>query len=195
MATTTTNIGLRKPAKSDYVNVETDIGDNMDLIDSAVNSTEKAVAIIADGNTHVAVSAGEYLYVRNHLSLEEGLYRATEAIAQNGTLTSSNTTAITNGLGGQVSVLNTSVGKIKRAGRGGTSSSTGVFSFTMENSTSALVMINANVIGMYVTAGGVLYNATLPSGYTVTRSGTTVTITKTTSVSTIATVSYMVISG
>ena len=71
MATNTTNLGLRKPAKADYVNVVTDIDDNMDLIDSAVNNVEKAVAIIANGNTHVAVSAGEYLYIRNHLSLED----------------------------------------------------------------------------------------------------------------------------
>jgi len=33
MATTTTNLGLRKPATSDFVTVTTDIGDNMDDLD------------------------------------------------------------------------------------------------------------------------------------------------------------------
>jgi hypothetical protein len=36
MATTTTNLGLRKPATTDVVNVSTDINDNMDKIDAAV---------------------------------------------------------------------------------------------------------------------------------------------------------------
>lgn len=35
MATTTTKLGLRKPATTDNVNVTTDIGDNMDKIDAA----------------------------------------------------------------------------------------------------------------------------------------------------------------
>lgn len=35
MATTTTKLGLRKPATSDAVNVTTDISNNMDLIDAA----------------------------------------------------------------------------------------------------------------------------------------------------------------
>ena len=36
MATTTTRLGLRKPATTDVVNVTTDISDNMDTIDSEV---------------------------------------------------------------------------------------------------------------------------------------------------------------
>ena len=133
------------------------------------------------------------MYIKNHNTLSEGLYSVTAAVAQNGTLSTSNVSEITRGIGCQVTVLNNAVGKIKRAGRGGTNSSTGVFSFTMENSTSAFVIINSNVIGVYVTAGGALYNSTLPSGYTIERSGTTVTITKTTSVSTVGTVAYLVI--
>lgn len=195
MATTTTNLGLRKPAKTDYINVVTDLDDNMDTIDSSVNAAQKSVAIMSDGNTHIAVSSGEYLYVRNHGSLAEGLYKANEAIAQNGALTSSNTTAITKGLGGQVTELNASVGKIKRAGRGTTNTSTGIFTFTMENSTSAFIMITANLVAAYATSSGSFYYGTLPSNYTLSRSGNTVTITKTASVSTAATIAYIVISA
>lgn len=36
MATTTTNLGLRKPATTDLVNVTTDLSDNFDLIDAAL---------------------------------------------------------------------------------------------------------------------------------------------------------------
>ena len=194
MATNTTNLGLRKPAKADYVNVVTDIDDNMDLIDSAVNNVEKAVAVIANGNTHVAVSAGEYLYIRNHLSLEEGLYRATEAIAQNGTLSSSNTAAITRGIGGQVTALNNKVGNIVRSGKVSTNTSTGAASFTMENGTQGFVVIGGNApIAVGMTNGGSLYNSAMPSGYTISQSGTTVTITKTSSVSTTTGIIYIII--
>lgn len=38
MATTTTKLGLRKPAGTDLINVTTDISDNMDLIDAFLQS-------------------------------------------------------------------------------------------------------------------------------------------------------------
>ena len=195
MATNTTNLGLRKPAKADYVNVVTDIDDNMDLIDSAVNSVEGAVAVIANGNTHVALNSGDYVYIRNHTSLSEGLYKATEAIAQNGTLSSSNTAAITRGIGGQVSVLNSKVGSVSRCGKVQTSTSNGQASFTMENGTHGFVAIGGNApISVGMTNGGSLYNSAMPSGYSISQSGNTVTITKTSSVSTSVAVSYLFIS-
>ena len=194
MATNTTNLGLRKPAKADYVNVVTDIDDNIDLIDSAVNSVEGAVAVIANGNTHAALSAGEYVYIRNHTSLSEGLYKATEAIAQNGTLSSSNTAAITRGIGGQVTVLNNKVGSVVRSGKVSTNTSSGQASFTMENGTQAFVIIGGNApIAVGMTNGGSLYNSALPSGYSISQSGNTVTITKTSSVSTTTGIIYIVI--
>ena len=91
--------------------------------------------------------------------------------------------------------MDSCIGKIKRAGRGTTNTSTGVYTFTMENSTSAFIMITANVVAAYVTSSGSFYYGTLPSNYTLSRSGTTVTITKTASVSTAATIAYIVISA
>lgn len=58
MATTTTNLGLRKPAGADVVNVTTDLSDNFDLIDAKWAST---VAI--DVNFGGASSAGSSLRV------------------------------------------------------------------------------------------------------------------------------------
>ncbi len=165
---------------------------NLNLTDDTIAGS---VAIICDGNTHVALSRGEYVYIKNHNTLSEGLYSVTAAVAQNGTLSTSNVSEITRGIGGQVTVLNNAVGKIKRTGRGGTNSSTGEFSFTMENSTSAFVMINGNIVGVYVTSTGALYNGTMPTNYTISKNGTTITITKTTSVSTLATIAYLVISA
>ena len=194
MATNTTNLGLRKPAKADYVNVVTDIDDNMDLIDSAVNNVEKAVAVIANGNTHVALNSGDYVYIRNHTSMSEGLYKATEAIAQNGTLSSSNTAAITRGIGGQVTVLNNKVGSVNSAKRGTTNTTTGAYSFQMNNGTHGILIIGSTaIIPIGMTNGGSLYNGTMPSGYSISQSGSTVTVTKTSSVSTAQTITFLLI--
>ena len=55
------------------------------------------VAILANNNTHAAIASGQYVYVRGHGSLSEGLYMATAAIAANGTLSTSNLTAVSGG--------------------------------------------------------------------------------------------------
>lgn len=69
-----------------------------------------AVAIVADGNTHPAIADGQFVYVRNHSTLAEGLYKATAAIGTNVALTTSNLTADGQGglndLKGQVDSLN-----------------------------------------------------------------------------------------
>jgi hypothetical protein len=69
-----------------------------------------AVAIVADGNTHPAIADGQFVYVRNHSTLAEGLYKASEAISENGALSTSNLTADSagglNDLQAQVTTLN-----------------------------------------------------------------------------------------
>ena len=96
MATTTSNIGLTKPAGTDKALVSV-INTNSDILDSAAGGLMDALAIVAQGNTHAAISAGQYVYVRGHDTLAEGLYVAESAIAANATLTSSNLTADTAG--------------------------------------------------------------------------------------------------
>lgn len=53
---------------------------------------ENGLAILANGDTHAAITVGQRVYVRNHSTLTEGLYKATAAIQTNGPLTTSNLT-------------------------------------------------------------------------------------------------------
>lgn len=101
MATTTTNLGLTKPAYADTADIAV-INANMDKIDTAANGLEAGIAIVSNNNTHAAVSKGQYVYVRNHGTLSEGMYKANSNIAANGTLSSSNLTAVSGGLGADV---------------------------------------------------------------------------------------------
>lgn len=96
MATYTSNLNLKKPALDDDALI-TDINNNMDILDAAANGIEDAMAIVANGNTHAAITSGQFVYVRNHSTLAEGLYVASSNIAANATLSSSNLTADSKG--------------------------------------------------------------------------------------------------
>lgn len=96
MATTTTNLGLTKPATSDNVDI-TVINTNMDKLDTAVAVIPNSLAIISSGYTHAAIASGQYVYVRNHSSLADGLYQALTAIAANATLSTSNLRSVSGG--------------------------------------------------------------------------------------------------
>ena len=60
---------------------------------NSVDALENGGYIVSNGDTHAAIASGDYVYVKNHSTLAEGTYRATSAISENGTLTSSNLTA------------------------------------------------------------------------------------------------------
>lgn len=93
MATTyTDNLNLQQPDLDDDALI-TVINNDMAIIDQAVNGVQDGLAIVANGNTHVAISAGQFVYVRNHTTLTEGLYVASSNIAANATLSTSNLTA------------------------------------------------------------------------------------------------------
>lgn len=108
MSTTTTNLGLAKPEYSDTADVQ-EINQNMDKIDSAVGAAQDSFAILADGNTHAAIASGQFVYVRGHATLEDGLYSATAAIPANGALSTSNLAAVP---GGGLNALGTSLNRI-----------------------------------------------------------------------------------
>ena len=57
----------------------------------------ESLAIISNGNTHIAVTAGQYVYVKNHETLAEGMYKATVSIVANSTLSTSNVSAVSVG--------------------------------------------------------------------------------------------------
>lgn len=60
---------------------------------NTINAIEDGLAIIATGNVHPAIANGQFVYVKGHSSLAEGLYRATASIGTNATLSTSNLTA------------------------------------------------------------------------------------------------------
>lgn len=94
--TTTTNLGLIKPDYDEAADVEV-LNQNADKIDAACGKYQSALAIVANGNTHGAVAKGQYVYVRGHGTLAEGLYTAKSAIAVNATLSGANLTADSGG--------------------------------------------------------------------------------------------------
>lgn len=117
MATYTTNLNLKKPAQSDKIRIS-DLNGNADDIDAAFGeigtasvatqfgSVESGIAIVSLGNVHAAISAGQYVYVKGHDTLSEGLYTANSAISANATLSNSNLTAVS---GGGLNALNSKI--------------------------------------------------------------------------------------
>ena len=108
MASYTGNLNLKKPALDDDALI-TDINNNMDILDAAVNGIQDGLAIVANGNTHVAITSGQFVYVRNHGTLTEGLYVASTNIAANATLSSSNLTA---DAAGGLNALNSNIAQL-----------------------------------------------------------------------------------
>ena len=74
------------------------------------NGAEGAIAIMATGDTHAKIDSGQFVYVKGHSSLSEGLYKATAAINANGALSTSNLSAQSSGaanaLQSQIDTLN-----------------------------------------------------------------------------------------
>lgn len=77
---------------------------NSDNLAAAIRSipqpdtvTPESIAIVANGNTHGAITKGQYVYVRGHGTLEEGLYQATAAIPANNTLSMTNLSTVSGG--------------------------------------------------------------------------------------------------
>ena len=136
MATNTTNFGLKKPAYSDTADIA-DINGNMDKVDVSLNGLADAIAIVANNNTHAAITAGQFVYVHGHGSLAEGLYTAKSNIAANATLSTSNLQA--DGSGG-LNVLNS---KFIQYNGTKTSSATGLIKI-MDGNPNATLTINCS---------------------------------------------------
>lgn len=72
--------------------------DSVEASDDHLDAIQDGLAIVANGDTHPAVASGQYVYVRNHDTLAEGLYKAAAAIAEDALLNTSNLVA--DGAGG-----------------------------------------------------------------------------------------------
>ncbi len=82
---------------ADISKIKTLNGTTYDIKDAkarvAVANLADGLAILTNGNTHVAIANGQAVFVRNHSSLADGLYWAKAAISANGALSTSNLTA------------------------------------------------------------------------------------------------------
>ena len=124
MASSTTNLGLIKPAGNEKIRIA-QINQNSDTIDNAigavgstslqaqVSAIEDGIAIVANGDSHVAITAGQFVYVRNNThNLAEGLYVASANVSANASITSSNMTADASG---GLNALNANLSKLESA--------------------------------------------------------------------------------
>ncbi len=130
MATSTTNLGLIKPAGTDKIRIA-QINGNMDIIDEKVGAVgntslqtqvtglgvnltglEDCVGIVVDGaKSAVAASAGQYIVLKNSIisGCDDGLYTAAQAIPADTTIDSTYLTAVS---GGGLNALNTQIAKL-----------------------------------------------------------------------------------
>lgn len=93
-----TDTGAKKWENSDnWRQIYQAHNESVDAEDAAIAALQDGLAIVANGNTHAAIAAGQFVFVKNHDTLAAGLYTANAAIAANATLTSSNLTADPNG--------------------------------------------------------------------------------------------------
>ena len=67
-------------------------------LERTMEALEGGISIISTNNEHAAISNGQYVYIRMHTSLPDGLYKATTDIAQNAELSASNVTSASGAL-------------------------------------------------------------------------------------------------
>ena len=155
MATNTTNYSLVKPAYSDTADIA-DINGNMDKVDAALQGIDSAIAIVATGNTHAAVTENQYVYVHGHGSLAEGLYTAKNNISANATLSTSNLQSVSGGIGNKVKSMSDRIdelGNLKVDSITLFDASTGAVEFTDSGDFLVFVRkenLGANYMGFYL---------------------------------------------
>ena len=72
--------------KTSAVNNATNVDQALTALNTTNNAVESGLAVVANGDTHAAIASGQYVYVKNHSSLTEGLYKTTAAVDANGSL-------------------------------------------------------------------------------------------------------------
>lgn len=84
--------------------------------DTHLTEVQDGLAIISNGDTHVAIPANQYVFVKNHNSLTNGLYKAKSAIGANAALSTNNLTADPagglNDIKSQIDTLNSNFARI-----------------------------------------------------------------------------------
>lgn len=101
----TTNLDLYLPTRNDTVNVLRDLDDNFQKIDDGTANIQNGIAYyLKDTNTTGSTLAiGTYVYVTGNTNgVADGMYKVSTAIAANGSLTASNLTAVSGGIGNEL---------------------------------------------------------------------------------------------
>jgi hypothetical protein len=170
----TSNLDLVKPAGTDHALISV-INSNMDKVDAyagKVNTSlagvEDGMAIVATGNTHAAITAGQFVYVKEHNTLPEGLYTASSNIAANATLSTTNLTADSKGglnaLSDQIGTLNSNITNLIKYEEISVSTTRNnyVAPYEYYGNTSipfATIPSTAIIIGTVITGGNVIYGS------------------------------------
>ena len=77
-----------------------------------VEELQSAIAIISEGDSHIAIPEGQFVYVKLHSTLGEGLYRAKSAIGANVALTTTNLASVSGGGLNKLMVLKVDCGTV-----------------------------------------------------------------------------------
>ena len=73
--------------------------DDIDDLETLTQALAASAAIVATGDTHQAITAGQFVFVQDHDTLTTGPYYAKENIASNAALSTSNLGSVTKGIG------------------------------------------------------------------------------------------------
>ena len=121
MASYTPNYNLKKPADADTYDIA-DANGNMDILDSTLHSQNEAVANVQNGLAYIVgntnttggmLSIGQFVYVKGHSTIAEGLRHVTADIGAGGNITTNNTSACS---GGGFNALNNQISHIETNG-------------------------------------------------------------------------------
>lgn len=130
------------------------IGDEATAREAADAALADGLAIIANGDTHAAVAAGQAVFVRSHSTLAAGLYWASSAIGTNAALSTSNLTADNQGglnkLKGDIDSLNSNIGNLRYLNLGNVSGNIG-------NAWDAIDVYDTLIVGIYSQGGVWMY--------------------------------------
>lgn len=99
MSTTTTNLGLVKPAYSDTADVQV-LNENADKIDAELWKTYNDLGIVVNGNkAALSAAVGQFIILKNSTisGRSDGLYKAAKAIPANTTIDSTYLAAVPRG--------------------------------------------------------------------------------------------------
>ena len=101
----TTNLDLVKPAGTDHALISV-LNSNSDKIDAFAGQTNDSLSAEQNGLAYIVgntnttggtLAVGQFVYVKGHSTIAEGLRKVTSSISANGSITTSNTDACSEG--------------------------------------------------------------------------------------------------